>query len=444
MKKLLIAGWVLLLGLSAHESYAQFTFDGQLIQRAEYRNGFNVPIRDGQDPGKFIAQRFRLMAGYEKEDLFKMFISVQDVRTWGSTQLAKTSDNLLSVHEAWGSTKLGENTELKLGRQELNYDNGRFLGALDWALQGRSHDIAMVKYAKEATKIDFGLAYNMNDISNVDIPYTVANQYKVAQLFRIESASDKFKYAFLVWNDGREQQIRNSASVITDTKLHYRTTFGVPTLQYTDENSQLSAHFYYQLGKDQIGRDVNAFNVALSFQRRIDIDASAGQAVTFAGGAEIMSGSKVNDSEKNNSYSPLYGTNHGFNGYMDYFYVGGAHENNTGMHDYYAKMRYAPSKKWFVQGDLHVFTSNREYPKIMDRGGEMVQYSRYFGTELDLSVGVLINDAVSFQGGYSHFLASDTFKAVKTGNMAKGTQNWAYVMMIFRPNMRNKFIGITL
>jgi len=444
MKKLFHIGWAVLLGLSAPASYAQFTIDGQLIQRAEYRHGFNVPILEGQDPGKFIAQRFRLMAGYEKEDLFKMFISVQDVRTWGNTQLAKTSDNLLSVHEAWGSTMLSDNTELKLGRQELNYDAGRFLGALDWALQGRAHDIAMLKYAKETTRLDIGFAYNMNEISSVDVPYTVANQYKTAQLFRIEGASNNLNYAFLIWNDGREQQIRNSAGVITDTKLHYRTTFGVPTLRYSDDNSQLLAYFYQQLGKDPVGRDVNAFNVALSFQRRIDIDAETGKAVTFAGGAEIMSGSKVNDNEKNNSFSPLYGTNHGFNGYMDYFYVGGAHENNTGLHDYYAKIRYAPSKKWFMQGDVHVFTSNRSYPSLMDRGGVMVELDKYFGTEIDLSVGVLINDAVSFQGGYSHFFASDTFKRVKSGNLAKDVQNWAYMMMIIRPNMRNKFIGITL
>jgi hypothetical protein len=443
MKKLFTVGWAVLLSLPALPSYAQFTFDGQIVQRAEYRHGYNVPINDSQDPAKFIAQRFRLQAGYEKKDLFSMYISVQDVRTWGSTSQAKVTDNFLSVHEAWGSTKLGANTELKLGRQELNYDGGRFLGALDWALQGRSHDIAMVKYTKDATKLDFGLAYNMNDITNLDIPFTVANQYKTAQLIRIENTSDNFNIAFLVWNDGREQLIRNSAGVITDTKLHYRTTFGLPTLRYSDANSQLLAYYYHQLGKDPVGRDVNAYNVALSFQRRIDIDASVGKAVTFAGGVEIMSGTKWNDESKNRSFSPLYGTNHGFNGYMDYFYVGGAHENNTGLHDYYAKMRYAPNKKWFLQGDVHVFSSQRSYPDILDVGG-VVELDKYYGTEIDLSVGVLINDAVSFQGGYSHLLASDTFKRVKSGNLAQGTQNWAYVMMIFRPNMRNKFIGITL
>ncbi len=444
MKKLFHIGLVLIWSLSAASGYAQFTFDGQLIQRAEYRHGFNQPIRDGQDPAKFIAQRFRLQAGYEKEELFKMFISVQDVRTWGNTPLAKVSDNLLSVHEAWGSTKLGAHTEVKLGRQVINYGNGRFLGALDWALQGRSHDIAMITYSKNATKLDVGLAYNSDNIANLDAPYSVANQYKTAQLFYLESASDKLNYAFLVWNDGREQLFRNSAGVITDTKLHYRTTFGIPVLRYSDSNSQLSAYYHHQLGKDPVGRTVNAFNANLSFQRRIDIDADAGKAVTLVGGVEILSGTDVNESENNNSFSPLYGTNHALNGYMDYFYVGGVHENSTGLNNYYAKLRYAPSNRWFMQGDLHVFASNRSYPSFTDRGGEMVELDKYFGTEIDLSVGVIINDAISLQSGYSHFLASDTFKRVRGGNQTKDIQNWAYVMMVFRPNMKNKFIGISL
>jgi len=218
MKKLLTFGWAVLLGLSALPSYAQFTIDGQLIQRAEYRHGYNVPIIENQDAGKFIAQRFRLQALYEKKDLFTLYMSVQDVRTWGSTSQVKVTDTFLSVHEAWGSTKLGANTELKLGRQELNYDNGRFLGALDWALQGRSHDIALLAYEKDATKLHLGLAYNMNDISNTKVPYTVLNQYKAAQLFRLESQVDKYSIAFLVWNDGR-QRLNSSGGTVTSTEM---------------------------------------------------------------------------------------------------------------------------------------------------------------------------------------------------------------------------------
>jgi hypothetical protein len=129
---------------------------------------------------------------------------------------------------------------------------------------------------------------------------------------------------------------------------------------------------------------------------------------------------------------------------MDLFYVGGAHENNTGLHDYYGKVRYAPSKKWFMQGDVHYFASQRTQRRVLSPGNGLSRLDKYYGTEIDLSIGVVINDAVSLQTGYSHFLASDTYKRVKTNNRAQDTQNWAYFMLIFRPNMKNKFIGISL
>jgi len=442
MKKHFLVGLAMILGLSVQSNYAQFTFDGQVVQRAELRNGYNVPIWDTQVPGKFIAQRVRLQGLYEKEDLFSIYMSIQDVRTWGSTSQAKVTDNFLSVHEAWASTKLGKNTELKLGRQELNYDNARFLGNLDWALQGRAHDIALLAFEKDVTKLHLGLAYNMNDISNTKLPYTVSNQYKSAQLFRLESQLDNYTFAFLVWNDGREHQF-SSGSVVTNTEMRYRTTFGIPTLRYEDSNSQISAYFYQQLGKDPFGRDVNAYNVSLSFQRRVDLDADAGKAITFVGGFELLSGSEESETDKNSSFSPLYGTNHLHNGYMDLFYVNNAQEYSTGLLDYYAKVRYAPSKKWFMQSDVHVFSSQRSHYRSTPGAG-LSALDRYYGTEIDLSIGVIVNEAVSLQSGYSHFLASDTFKRIRSNNLAKDTQNWAYLMLIIRPNMKNKFIGISL
>src|SRR5690606_7934902 len=119
--------------------FAQFTVDGQILIRSEYRNGYNKPIAEGLDPAGFIAHRARLQAGY-KMDRFDFYMSIQDVRTWGSTSQANVTDGLLSLHEAYGEVSFGENWKVKLGRQELNYDNFRFLGNLDWALQARSHD----------------------------------------------------------------------------------------------------------------------------------------------------------------------------------------------------------------------------------------------------------------------------------------------------------------
>ena len=53
--------------------------------------------------------------------------------------------------------------------------------------------------------------------------------------------------------------------------------------------------------------------------------------------AEMMRGT---EKTKNNSFSPLYGTNHAHNGYMDYFYVGGRYENGVGLQDMYLYTKY--------------------------------------------------------------------------------------------------------
>ena len=38
------------------------------------------------------------------------------------------------------------------------------------------------------------------------------------------------------------------------------------------------------------------------------------------------------DYKENNSFTPFYGTNHKFNGHMDYFYVGN-HIGNVGLRE---------------------------------------------------------------------------------------------------------------
>jgi hypothetical protein len=38
------------------------------------------------------------------------------------------------------SSRLTEAFSMKLGRQEVIYDNSRIFGNVDWAQQGRSHD----------------------------------------------------------------------------------------------------------------------------------------------------------------------------------------------------------------------------------------------------------------------------------------------------------------
>jgi hypothetical protein len=440
MRKLISLTLGMLMILTVQKAQAQFTVDGQIIQRSEFRNGFGQLISKDKDPAAFIAHRARIQALYEMEN-FTFYMSIQDVRTWGSAPQVKATDAYLSVHEAWALTKIGKNWQVKLGRQELNYDNYRFLGNLDWALQGRSHDFALVKYEKENTKIHFGGAYNQDGQALAGNAFTTSNQYKTAQMFRYENKFDKFSLSFLFWNDGRQFLEKDAPGNVISQKLYHRQTIGFPTLKYQIGNSQISGFYYQQLGKDPIGRSVNAFNFSVNLNHSILLDIEKGKAITFVAGTEYLSGTSTNQTDSNNSYSPLYGTNHLFNGYMDLFYVGGGHEFNVGVEDYYAKTRFAFSKKLFLQGDFHLFYS---HGKVFAESSPQTEMDAIFGTEIDLSLGYIFNDAISLQSGYSQFFHTDTFAQVQPNDNLKGAQNWAYLMLIFRPTMKNKFIGILL
>jgi hypothetical protein len=438
MRKKRFRGGVLLAALSFSNVQAQFNVDGQLVQRTELRNGYNRLLPEGADPAAFIAHRARLQAGYQKA-AFTFLASVQDVRTWGNTPQAKLTDNNLSVHEAWLEMKLSETWRVKLGRQELNYDNARFLGNLDWALQGRAHDFALVKYEKGTAKLHLGGGYNQEGQALSGTLYTLPNQYKTAQMARYEQALGRLQFSLLFWNDGRQFTRTDSTGAVVDKGVRYRQTLGVPTLKLQLGNTLLSGFYYHQLGKDPAGRTVNGFDASAQITRQFAFDSAATRRLRLVGGFEVLSGTGAGNAAKNRSFSPMYGTNHLHNGYMDLFYVGGAHENNVGLQDYYLRTRYDFSLKFFTQLDGHYFAS---YAPVHRAGG--AKMDAYLGTELDLSLGYLVNEAVSLQGGYSQFFPSGTAERVQNNGTLKGTQNWAYLMVIFRPTLKNKFIGILL
>ncbi|PSL07750.1 alginate export family protein [Cecembia rubra] len=441
MKKRFVTIFSLVLTMALSDSFAQFNLDGQILQRSEYRNGFGSLIRDGQDPALFTAHRARLQAQYTLDNL-TFYMSVQDIRVWGSTPQVKATDNFLSVHEAWAQLKIGDFWSVKLGRQELNYDNFRFLGNLDWALQARAHDFALAKYEKENMKFHFGGAYNQAAQSLTDQPFLVPNQYKIAQMARYENKWGKVSFSALFWNDGREWQNFDQNGVLLEKGVRYRSTLGIPTLRYNSGNSQISAFYYHQLGKDLTGKELNAYNFSIAYNHTIPLDKEAGKIWTLSLGTEHISGTSNLGGDGNRSYNPLYGTNHLFNGYMDLFFVGGTHENSVGLEDYFLRSRYAFNKKFFLQSDYHLFYAQNDVFRI---GQPEVQLlNSYFGSELDLTLGWIVSDAFSIQAGYSQFFHTDTYAYLKNVSNAKDTQNWAYLMLVFRPTMKNKFIGILL
>ena len=151
---------------------AQFTVSGQLRTRSELRNGQGTPQVADTAAAFFTSQRTRLNFGYAGHR-FKVFAAIQDVRVWGQdassvNRVTTDPNDGLMIHEAWAEISLVDtgkvikNFSLKIGRQELVYDDVRLLGNLDWLQQARRHDAALLKFDNNGWTAHLGAAYNQN------------------------------------------------------------------------------------------------------------------------------------------------------------------------------------------------------------------------------------------------------------------------------------------
>jgi hypothetical protein len=191
----------IILFFSLTSSFAQFTVDAQVRPRFEYRHGYKTLFPDNVDPAAFVSQRTRLNFGYKTEKL-NFYLSAQDIRVWGDVpQLNLADENGFSLHQAWGEMLFNSELFLKIGRQEIVYDDQRFLGNVDWAQQGRSHDAAVLKYEPSFMKLHFGAAYNQDKEALTGNVLTT-NTYKSLQYLWLHKDWEKLNASFLFLNNG--------------------------------------------------------------------------------------------------------------------------------------------------------------------------------------------------------------------------------------------------
>lgn len=441
---------LVILLLTAGASYAQFSLEGQLRPRTELRNGFKKPILPNQDPAVFTEQRTRLTASYKTEK-YGFKLSIQDVRIWGETGQINKSDQLLSAHEAYGEYYASDKSTFRIGRQEVIYDGHRLFGSLDWAAQGRSLDALRYLYKdKKGNQFDLMATWNQAGYGDgsPEPAKLVGNAYAItsgggsntrifnltlpkAQLMAYYKKTFKSgDLAFMILND-----IYN---VDATSGEHYsNVTFGF-TPNFKSGKLKFGGQFYYTGGTagktanngtfesiDLSGYMVNAY---------IQHTGIAGKPLL---GVDYLSGDDESTSDKVEGWSPKYGTNHKFYGFMDYFYVGNGHGGadamSAGLLDIYLKTTFKINEKTKILGHLHYFASAEE--RTNATSGE--SYKGYLGTELDLVFNYALAKGVSLGIGYSQmFGTSDTLKQLKFGDPntdISSMQSWGWAMIAFTP-----------
>lgn len=388
----------------AQSSTAQFTLSGEFRPRTEISHGYKSLAFEDQDASTITAQRTRLNVGFSNE-FIRTSLVFQDVRRWGNQpQLVSNEDYAVSVHQAWAEVLFSPEFSLKAGRQELVYDDSRILGNVGWAHQARSHDVALFKYEKDF-KLHFGIAHHENgDLTNSD--YDGPDAYKDMQFVWFNNKWEKASLSLLLLNNG-VPTLENG-----EQKTKFSQTVG-GRIASNIGAVKVASNLYYQTGEHISGRDISALN----FLAEASMDA-------FTLGFEHLSGTDYSESDYK-SFTPFYGTNHKFNGFMDYFFVGN-HMGSVGLNDLYLKYKYTKDKIGF-NAHLHYFAAAAEIVSDADK---------YLGTELDLSLSWAVNPMANISFGFSSMFAGDSMEILKGGD-SSATHYWGYVMLSVTPSFIN-------
>lgn len=394
----------------------EFDLSAELRSRYENRHGFKTLIDKNQDAANFISQRSRINFNFTNANLiFK--ISVQNVRTWGDVSTLNNDDTASSFHEAWAIAKLKNNISLKIGRQEIIYDDSRIFGNVNWVQQARSHDAFLIKYNPNANnRLDIGFALNANAQTVVHNPYNNIAGYKAMQYAWYHGKFNNIGLSLLALNTGFEY----TNIIDNESQIDYMQTFGT-RLTYKKGAFKADLSGYIQTG-NLTEQSVSTSYIGANVSYNLNTSFTAGV------GMELLSGKDSNDASNDiKSFNPIFGTNHKFNGWMDYFYVGN-HGNNVGLTDVNCFISYKKNK-FSAKVIPHLFMTAAD----LYEGSELLDSQ--LGSEIDIALGYKINSDISINGGFSIMFATDSMKYLKSKKDNDERNTVAYLMFTFKPHL---------
>lgn len=404
--------FLFLSALAANSQDNYFKISGQYRARPEYRHGYKTLTPDTATAAFFIAQRARLIFDYKKGNI-TAYTSIQDIRTWGDEEQLKDIAGL-SVNELWVELSLKKNFSLKMGRQELVYDDQRLLGNVDWNNASRSHDALLLKYVNKEKKFYWhtGAAFNQKGEPLFGTNYTL-NNYKFLGFSWLKKEFTNSSLSATAILNGANSTVVNSKK----TKASF--TIG-PLYNFQNNNYKAILGAYYQTGKTENNLLLSAY--------MINAYGEVHNKKIFAGiGVDYLSGNADKTSSGHSaSFSTLYATNHKFYGYMDYFTNIPGDTKQNGLIDPYLRIGIIPSKKFKTTLDVHHFyLANKNTSGTND-----IQPA--LGDELDLLFDYQPSPVINFQAGYSMMFATKNMELIKGGNR-NNYNGWAFIMLKISP-----------
>lgn len=425
MKILAKPYWVVIMFLFVSFANAQedtskstFTVDIEFRPRTELRNGFRYLREDTTSAAFFTSQRSRINLSYSTNK-FLFYTSIQDVRVWGDHD-PKDISGTFSLFESYVEISFNSHFSTKIGRQKIMYDNQRLFAQNDWRQNAGAHDALLFKYASKKIKSELALAFNQQAENYFGTEYTSSgiSYYKALAVhyFNVK-INEVLTLTTINTADGFE-------STTNTAVLKFRYTHG-GRIELTKGKNNFTLAAYYQHGATTGSQKINAWYVQPEYQVK-DLGP-----LSIRLGAEVFSGNDALDTinTEYNSFVPLYGVNHRFNGTMEYFTNKPKDLGYAGLINPYLFFTINISKKASIKSDQHLFFSQTNYVK------NSAVINKYLGFENDIIFSYKPNSFTTLDWGVSWMIATESLEIIKGSGNRLHLPYWSYIQLTLKPQL---------
>ncbi|HEB68510.1 MAG TPA: hypothetical protein ENI88_02695, partial [Desulfobulbus sp.] len=275
-------------------------------------NGDPLRIRLGYLTPKFSG----LQAFAEFEGNNSVFLDDYNNTDNNKTDYAVIADpNKGELNQAWLSWSGYEGTVVKAGRQRMNWDDQRFIGAVGWRQMEQTFDAVSV-FSTPLPNLDLKLSYvwNVRNIKSrdvnmssplVNIAYTFSGIGRLSAYAYLLDYNDEADYGLSSQTYGL--RFNGTAPVSDALRLLYTAEYAVQS-DYQDNPADYSADYYHFIG-------------GITYKDVCPLVSSLSASVAWM----------LQSSDNGVSFKTPLGTNHKFNGWADQFLT----TPDTGLRDLY-------------------------------------------------------------------------------------------------------------
>lgn len=416
-------------GLKAQEADNQFSLDAQLVTRGELRaGGFKADSLDKYRRTQFVLGKYRVTADYKRSWL-EVKLSPQFAGIWGQ------GGANISLYEGWANMQTKNGLFVKIGRQELEYDDERIIGNDDWTMTAPTHDVLKLGYDGESHKIHLMAAYNQNaDSIETGISYYAGGlqPYKTMQTlwYHYDTPKKMFGVSLVGMNIGMQSNNKKDPDA-----TYYQQLVGT-YMAFRPKYWSLEGAFYYQLGKEEHGLPIDAFMGSVKATVR------PSENYNIFAGYDYLSGDKffsvpaeghlgLVHHDKIRGFSAIFGSHHEFYGAMDFFYMKNYYHGFTpGLQNLYIGGNVSPVDGLNLNAAYHYYAIATDLDYLD---------SKTLGHEVDFSASYAFNKAVLVSAGYTYMHGTETM--VRLQQIQEVTEqrklHWGWLMLSVKPTLFN-------